>query len=400
MKKVKRLNLKEKKHRNSSMGEIKYGNILYQKAKTGKIHQWRAWTNGGEVVVEHGTMGGKLVVNRYMAEPTNVGRANERNAKEQAIFEVESLYKKKLDKKYNDSIEEASEDKYLPMLAHNADIPSKRAKIKFPARVQRKYNGLRCMANWRNQSIFLMSRGNKQYNVHHIEEELAKILPTKDALDGELYNSNLSLQKINSLVKKWKPEESTIIEYHVYDYPYINGKSLVQSKRLAALKKLKEKFKGTHIVYVESYEVNSWEEIEAYEKQFVKEGYEGAIVRDLNGTYEFGNRSNALLKVKTFKDDEFEVVGYDIEKSNINGNEIEAVVWICKNKFKSPDGTYKNFEVRPKGTFIDRAEQLADVQSYIGKKLTVKYFELTPDNIPFHGTGMHFRLDEDLLDES
>lgn len=379
------------------MGKVK---TLYQKAKTGKIHFWKAWTEGPEVVVEHGTMGGKAVVNRYTAEATNVGKKNERNPEQQAIFEVNSLYNKKLDKKYCESIEEAEKGKFLPMLAHSSDVLTKRAKINFPARVQRKYNGLRCMADWRKNNIFLMSRGNKQYKVNHIEEELSKILPKNDALDGELYKHNMALAHVNSFVKKWRPGESEVIEYHVYDYPYINGKSLVQSKRLEALEKLSKKFKGTHIVYVESYEVNSWEEIESYEKQFVEEGYEGAIVRDMNGTYEFGNRSDSLLKVKTFKDDEFEVVGYDVEISNINDNRIEAVVWICKNKFKSPDGTYKTFEVRPKGTFEERAEMLAHVQDYIGKKLTVKYFELTPDNIPFHGSGVCFRLDEDMPDEN
>ena len=385
------------------MGKVR---TLYQKAKTGKIHFWKAWTEGAEVVVEHGTMGGKSVINRYTAKATNVGKKNERNPEEQALFEVNSLYNKKLDKKYCETIEEAEKGVYLPMTAHSSDVPSKRAKISFPAIVQRKYNGLRCMANWREDSNqnylpqpYLMSRGNKQYKVNHIEAELSKILPKKDALDGELYKHGMALAHINSFVKKWRPIESEVIEYHVYDYPYINGKSLIQSKRLEALEKLSKKFKGTHIVFVESYEVNSWEEVEAYEKQFVEEGYEGAIVRDMNGTYEFGNRSDALLKVKTFKDDEFEVVGHDVEISNINGNEIRAVVWICKNKFKSPDGSYKTFEVRPKGTFEERAEMLNSVQDYIGKKLTVKYFELTPDNIPFHGVGLHFRLDEDLPDE-
>ena len=377
-----------------------HGQILYQKAKTGKIHQWRAWTNGGEVVVEHGEMGGKLVINRYMAEPTNVGRANERTATEQAQFEVESLYKKRLDKKYCESIEEANETKFLPMLAHNSDVASKRKKITYPCYVQRKYNGLRCMANIRDGKVFLMSRGNKQYRVQHIEAQLKKILNKSDALDGELYNHNISLQDTNSLVKKWQPGQSEIINYVVYDYPLIKGKSLKQKKRIDYLMSMKEKVKDTNIIVSEVYTVNSWDEIVTYEKQFVAEGYEGAIIRTFDGDYEFGNRSDSLLKVKTFKDDEFVVVDHDVEISNINGNEIHAVVWICKNKFKSPDGTYKTFEVRPKGSFESRAEQLKNVNDYIGKKLTVKYFELTPDNIPFHGTGMHFRLEEDLPDES
>lgn len=384
------------------MGKIKKQKqikTLYQKAKTGKIHFWKAWTDGGEVIVEHGTKDGKSVINRYMAEPTNIGRANARNAAQQAEFEVESLYRKKLDKKYCKTIKEALEDKFLPMTAHDSKIESKKAKITYPCFVQRKYNGLRCMAKW-DKSIRLISRGNKQYHVNHIEDQLKKILSKKDALDGEMYAHGVALAKINSLVKKWKPGKSNILNYVIYDYPIINGKSLKQKDRIEKLNELKNKVKDTNIVIADSFIVDSWEEIVACEKRFIKEGYEGAIVRTYEGEYEFGNRSNSLLKVKTFQDAEFEVVGYDVEKSDINGKKIDAVVWICKNDMESPDGAIKTFEVRPKGTFESRAKMLENVQDYIGKKLTVKFFDRTPDNIPFHGVGLVFRLEEDLPDES
>lgn len=256
------------------------------------------------------------------------------------------------------------------------------------------------MANWRDGKIFLMSRGNKQYRVNHIEEQLTKLLDKKDSLDGELYVHSTPLATINSYVKKWKPGVSNVIEYHVYDVPHISGKSAIQADRVKHLAKLNKTFDKTNIKIVETHTANSWDEIVAFEKQFIKEGYEGAIVRLKDGIYEFGNRSDSLLKVKTFQDGEFKVTGFKVEASNINGKKIDAVVWVCKNDMKSPDGTIKTFEVRPKGTFEDRADQLKNVEKYIGKKLTVKYFDRTPDNIPFHATGMLFRLKEDLPDES
>ena len=178
--------------------------------------------------------------------------------------------------------------------------------------------------------------------------------------------------------------------------PHIRGKNLGQKTRTVELEHMKKLCKDTNIKIVQNHIANNWEEIVAFEKQFVKEGYEGAIVRFGNEQYEFANRSDHLLKVKSFKDGEFEVVDYDVEESNINGKKISAVVWICKNDIKSPDGTIKTFEVRPKGTFAMRATQLQNVKSYIGKKLTVKYFDRTPDKIPFHGVGVCFRLEEDL----
>jgi DNA ligase-1 len=350
------------------MGKVKIKMVntktLYQKAKTGKIHYWKAWPEGSKVIVEHGEYGGKPIINKYTAEATNVGRSNERTPEQQAIFEINALYKKRLDKKYCTTIKEAKKGKYLPMTAQSGEIRSKRNKIVYPAYVQRKYNGLRCMANWRETSnknrtpyLYLMSRGNKEYIVKHIRAQLENHLCVDDALDGELYTHGLSLQRINSLVKKWKPGESEVINYIVYDFPYINGESLQQRTRIDALKKLKKKLKNTNIIVAEVFEINSWEEAVAYEKQFVKEGYEGAIIRTFDGEYEFGNRSDSLIKVKSFFDAEFEVVDFNVEKSDINGKQIDAVLWICKNDQKSLDGTYKTFEVRPVGSFEFRAEQ-------------------------------------------
>lgn len=378
--------------------------ILYQKTRNGKVSYWKSWAEGAIVIAEHGPIdGNKPVTHRYQAEATNVGRKNERTAEQQALFEIQSSYNTKLDKKYCTSIEEALKGKFLPMTAKDTVVESIRSNVKYPAYIQRKYNGVRCMANWRKLSnkeqIYLMSRGNKQYHVNHIEEILKTKLDKKDAYDGELYLHGTRLQTINSLVKKWKGG-SEKLTYVIYDVPIINGNSTVNQKdRMKYLKELSTKFKNTNLVVAETFIVKSFEEAKKYEKQFIKEGYEGAIIRTYDGIYEFGNDSDSLLKVKSFKDAEFEVVNYDVEKTNVNNNPIDAVVWICKNDTASPDGTTKTFEVRPKGTFLERAELLKNVKDYIGKKLTVKYFERTADNIPLHGTGLHFRLEEDLPDE-
>jgi DNA ligase-1 len=47
--------------------------------------------------------------------------------------------------------------------------------------------------------------------------------------------------------------------------------------------------------------------------------------------------------------------------------------------------------VRPRGTHEDRADLFKDGDSYIGKKLTVRYQELTEDGIPRFPVGIAFR---------
>ena len=64
-----------------------------------------------------------------------------------------------------------------------------------------------------------------------------------------------------------------------------------------------------HLLPVESFIIESPDQVMDYREQFVKEGYEGAMVRGLTSPYKINGRSYDLLKVKTFQDDEFKIIG-------------------------------------------------------------------------------------------
>lgn len=375
---------------------------LYQKAKSGKIYQWKVNALGPEVITEYGTLEGEKIIARYTVTQKNIGKKNETSLADQAIAEAESMWKKKKDKKYVESIAATETPVLLPMLAHTAE--GKLHNITYPAFLQRKFNGVRCMAMWCQieeglDEVFLQSRGNKRYNIKHLEDELAELLTTADVLDGEIYIHGMSLQEINSLVKKHRPGESENLEYHIYDIPVIDGdRAWSQEARLFKLNKLRQVIEEknlTHLKIVDTVEIGSYEEAKLKEKEWILAGYEGAIMRQRDALYNFGNRSEYLLKIKSFKDAEFVVIGHEIEETNVNGEIISAVIWICDNDQLSPDGLRRSFKVRPKGTKKARQAQLLNATSYIGKKLTVKYFDRTDDLVPQFGVGIAFRLDED-----
>ena len=127
------------------------------------------------------------------------------------------------------------------------------------------------------------------------------------------------------------------------------------------------------------YDLN---ELEETHKTYVEEGYEGLIIRSQDGKYEPDHRSSSLLKLKSFKDDEFEIVDFKEGK----GNDKNTVIFTCKTNEDS-----KFFEVRPRGTREERRKMFENGKSYIGKSLTVKYFELTDDGIPRFPVGIAVR---------
>lgn len=105
-----------------------------------KFRQWSVWTEGAEVIVEHGQLGGKLTQKRYTAEPKNVGRANATTAEEQAIQEADAKVAKQLKTGYYYTIEEATDHvEFTPMKAQNSD--DYKHKLKFPCYIQPKLNG-------------------------------------------------------------------------------------------------------------------------------------------------------------------------------------------------------------------------------------------------------------------
>lgn len=66
----------------------------------------------------------------------------------------------------------------------------------------------------------------------------------------------------------------------------------------------------------------------AYEREFLAEGYEGLMIRSLDGPYKFGRstvREGYLLKLKRFADAEAEVIGFEELQHNENAQERDAL---------------------------------------------------------------------------
>ena len=91
---------------------------LYQKTSKGEIQVWEIRTEGSQIITTYGLKDGKMQTATKTAKGKNVGRANETTPEEQAVLEAESMYKKKMDKGYFPTEEEAQNNLVLlPMLA-------------------------------------------------------------------------------------------------------------------------------------------------------------------------------------------------------------------------------------------------------------------------------------------
>lgn len=355
---------------------------LYHKGRTGAIYSWRIWCEDDEIVTEYGQIDGVKQIARKKAAPKNEGKANATTAKEQALLEAASMHKFKLDRKYSLSKDEATEEVFLPMLAH--DYMKRGEKAGFPLYAQVKYDGVRTLAYLEDGEVQLMSRGGKPYFAQHIASSLQKLFDTKKVakstvFDGEIYQHGVGFQTISKLIKKQRPE-SVNLEYHIYDLPIIEDTNdFIWDEREIKLRNLGESFKKP-LIAVPSIIVRNLEEIKEFQAQALLDGFEGTILRTLDGVYEFGYRSPSLLKYKAFDDDEFVVTGYEQGVGKYAG----AVTWICKGKSGQ-------FKATPKGTLEEKRDWFANAKRYVGKHLKVKYQGFTDDGLPRFPIGLGFR---------
>lgn len=116
--------------------------------------------------------------------------------------------------------------------------------------------------------------------------------------------------------------------------------------------------------------------------EFVKDGYEGAMVKTTDSPYRFG-RSYDIMKVKAFHDVDLIIEGLD-EGTGKHVGRLGAVVV-----------SYKGVEVKVGSGFTDEFRELIwnDPAGFIGRMIEVRYQEVTPDGSLRFPTFVCFRND-------
>jgi ATP-dependent DNA ligase len=200
-------------------------------------------------------------------------------------------------------------------------------------------------------------------------------------LDGELYSDTLTFQEIVGLVKRetLKPsDQEKQLQIKLYVYDIINSNPY--ENRFINLQLLFRLHRFKYLVLVKTENCENQEQLKQKHSEYVLEGYEGIMLRNKNSSYK-GSRSIDLQKYKEFFDDEYEVIGYQEGQ----GLEEGCVLWTCITSER------KQFSCRPRGSREERQEMFLHGDKYIGKKLSVKYQELTDDGIPRFPVGIAFR---------
>jgi len=355
---------------------------LYALASTGKVKTWQIEVHEtmegiGIITTSHGYLDGKIQSNpKLIRKGKNIGKSNETTPYQQAFNEAESKWKSKKDQNYIETIPDPNDAPRitLPMLA--MDYHKRGHNINYPCYIQPKLNGVRCLVIRKDGEFKFQSRNGKIYTtLEHLVPVLSEAMMTDDIFDGEVYFHGWTFQRIVSAVKKTN-EYTPQLELWVYD------RGIAQVPFIERLQHLETKIlPGTQVQLLKATEIDNAAQIKPYHDKYVQEGYEGAIIRNVDGLYIFKDRCKDLQKYKEFIDEEFKIIG------GVEGTGLEegCVIFVCVQE----EGI--EFRVRPKGTRELRREWFKDIDKIIGKPLTVRYQERSEDNVPIFPVGIAIR---------
>ena len=379
-----------------SKGKIRVVNISYD---------WDKDLNGYVIRRFTSQYGGKITTQPIILvdKGKGIGKAR-RTVSEQAKLEYDSRVNKYMDKGYKklpksidlytkeelDALlpEETtdSEGNLKPMLAKDFHDVATSVLEKQWWYASRKIDGVRCLMFVKDGEIHTSSRGGKNYDnsTYHItcNPKLKKFMldnPTL-ILDGELYVHGYSLQTLSGLARlKKETDKCDELQYYIYDVVDTNK---TFEERLEILDHIKDELQldfepnktfedgDLQIQMVPHVKVEGWVQIKKTHDSYVKEGFEGAVIRRPDKKYGVNKRTNDMVKVKEYQDGEFKIIGFS------EGLRPEDMVFVCVTE----DG--KEFEAKPVGPRELKHEYLERIGEIIGKMATVKYFSFSDGGTP------------------
>lgn len=369
---------------------------LYKSTTGEKILEWSIEPTNNGYKTQFCQRYGKVQEKYHIVKPNK----QRPSTNDQISFEIASKIEKKKKEGYlekNDSEAQSWTNCPTPMLAKKIEDYKKPIRLK-EFSIQGKVDGIRCLIqiNLSSKKITFYSRTKKVFHgFEHIREALINNSYIQNQnfdpegrvvwLDGELYSHKLlTFQQINGLVKaphRYKKEEQGLIKYVVYDILLTDE---VYHNRLKEITKLCETDKTGSIELIPTYDINEnltdLENIENLKNSAIELGYEGLMLKFLNGMYEH-KRTYNILKVKKFDDDEFIVTDVVQEDNDI-----------CTIKLKTD--TNKFFSARPTGSVEERYGYLKNKDEIIGKYGTVKHQGFTDDGIPRFPIFKAIRIDK------
>lgn len=287
-----------------------------------------------------------------------------------------------------------SEQEFPVCLANN--FTPKKFDEKLPWFISRKLDGVRCLVFWsKKDGVRVVTRSNKDITtLSLLIEELKNGIPSEEddfILDGEVVVENEKAEEsFKDVMCEIRKKNHTMQNFSFYCFDYIpllefkkeNKKGMCFSERQNKLKSLfsyKNEWKFLRILEQTLYDQDT---LDRMKKEVIEKNWEGLMIRQ--DSFYKGKRTNDLLKVKLFHDEDY------IVKKIISGpfriidekDKIEKTITMLSSIIVELDEKH-DVNVGSGFSLEERQKYNTDPSLIVGKKVTIKFFEKTETSLRF-----------------
>lgn len=273
------------------------------------------------------------------------------------------------------------------MLADNkqADFDS----VKFPTIVQPKLDGFRAVYI---PSLGFIGRNGKALRNKGLKGYFRELYTINDyVMDGEIYSDKLSFNELSSVLNSEEKEIPYSVKFIAFDgMPYTQWRdrncTLGYKSRLRALKATLDSHYAHNLKIISSLTLKKNILEEAF-NMYLKKGYEGMMVKDPEGMYQWKRvsvNSGIMMKVKPVITEDVEITGFVEGEGKFEG--MLGKFMVDFNGVQVGVGTGYSEEQRKK--FWKNRKKM------IGKVIEVKGMEVTIDKSIRHPVFLRIREDK------
>lgn len=377
--------------------------ILYEYNINTGDRVWAIGFNGKDMYSVHGLVTGL----KQVSKSTVVLNTSGKTIIQQAFQDSRTKWLKKVRKGYSalSGSTQIEGKKNLPMLAQkfkpstNPDgtgLVEKGSTLnpsQYPVAISGKVDGVRVVSRLENGKYVFRSRENTIYpwydDIRKEVDLFMRYLPPGSDLDGEFVipgaTFNESVSTIRKTVNRPQADLEASVQYQIFDFAdsYLQMTleqriTSIQNAYLAYLSDGNIFKKMLFLTHTPVY--NETHLLEMY-SQYLAMGFEGMVIRRFASapsadSYDRSRytrkKSVSMLKYKEFNDKEVIIVGGE----PATGNQQGAVVWFVR------DEKGKKFKATPQFPIETRRKWMTNIEKYIGKKVTIRYQELSQHGIP------------------
>jgi len=230
-------------------------------------------------------------------------------------------------------------------------------------------------------------------------------------LDGELFSPSISFPDLSGMCRGFENELINDLKFYCFDRIISETFDEPYQKREKGIQPILDLFNPEFVIKVKSYVVINAQEVKDLFEKVIADGFEGLILRSLDGRYKSGRatlKENLMYKCKPFETFDSQITGVvqstevndDAEKkTNELGRSVTSKKLSERHTIEKASAFWVDYEGKPLKVVLamtdpEKVAVWANRASLIGKTIEYKGMLVGSKDVPRHPVMIRYREDK------